>query len=133
MSTPEGWKNYDDFAAGIDTNRLPSTDRLAGRTFALRFNGTGMRLDFGSGTELEWSEGADRGADAYDAVEVAPDTYYIDIAFQTRPREALTLIVNTTSLRVLASGQYEWDRMHQAFHQAFDRAYHEVDSAWCSL
>lgn len=38
-----------------------------------------------------------------------------------------------TSLRVLASGQYEWDRMHQAFHQAFDRAYHEVDSAWCSL
>ena len=102
MSQPEGWKNYDDFAAGIDTNRLPSTQRLAGRTFALRFPGLAMRLDFRSGTELDWSEGADRGTDAYDAVEVAPDTYYIDIVFRTRPREALTLVVNTTSLHALA-------------------------------
>jgi hypothetical protein len=102
MSTPEGWKNYDDFAAGIDTNRLPSTDRLAGQSFALRFAGAAMQLDFRSGTELDWSQGTERGTDDYDAVEVAPDTYYIDIALRTRPREALTLIINTASLRVLA-------------------------------
>jgi hypothetical protein len=101
MSTPEGWKNYEDFAAGIDTNRLPSTAVLAGRTFALHFQHQELRLQFASGTSLEWSQGAESGIDAYEAIEVAAGTYFIDIAFRTRPREALTLIVNTTSLRAL--------------------------------
>ena len=29
---PADWKHFDDFAAGIATNRLPTTSALAGRT-----------------------------------------------------------------------------------------------------
>ncbi|MCC7461026.1 MAG: MoaF N-terminal domain-containing protein [Gammaproteobacteria bacterium] len=102
MSKPKDWKNYDDFAAGVDANRLPPTPRLAGKKLALKFPGFGLQLDFKSQTEVGWSQGADRGTDIYDGVEVAPDTFFIDLAFKTRAREALTLIVNTTSLRALA-------------------------------
>lgn len=102
MSKPEGWKNYDDFAAGIDTNRLPPTERLAGKKLALKFPAYGLQLDFRSKTELAWTQGKDQGTDVYDGVEVAPDTFFVDLAFRTRPREALTLIINTASRRALA-------------------------------
>ena len=41
---PAEWKNYDDFAAGIATNRLPGTKALAGKDFALTFE-DGRKLD----------------------------------------------------------------------------------------
>ena len=31
---PEGWKQFDDFSAGIATNRLPLTDALTGKPLA---------------------------------------------------------------------------------------------------
>ncbi len=102
MSTPAGWKNYEDFAAGIDTNRLPPTDALVGRTLQLNFPDYRLQLDLRAGGQLHWQQGEARGDDVYEAIEVAPDTYFIDITYGARPREARTLIINTATLRVLS-------------------------------
>jgi hypothetical protein len=102
MSKPADWKNYEDFAAGIDTNRLPTTAALAGRKFALAFETHQLQIDFKSSSALEWSHGNERGRDTYEALEVAPNTLFIDVTFRSKPREALTLIVNTESHRALS-------------------------------
>lgn len=102
MSRPADWKNYEDFAAGIDTNRLPTTGALAGKQFALAFETHRLQLDFRSASSLEWSQSNERGSDSYEAIEVAPNTMFIDITFRSKPREALTLIVNTATHRALS-------------------------------
>jgi hypothetical protein len=102
---PADWKNYDDFAAGIATNRLPSTGALAGRSLCLNLPGFTLKLQLLSANELAWQEEGGRsgkGIDWYEAIEVADDTYFIDTTQASRPLEALTLIVNLRSLRVLA-------------------------------
>ena len=44
---PAEWKNYDDFASGIATNRLPATNAIAGKNFALTFeDGRKLQLNF---------------------------------------------------------------------------------------
>lgn len=104
MSKPADWKNYEDFAAGIDTNRLPPTGALAGRQFTIVAAGAqNLQLEFKSGDALRWSQGGEGGIDMYEAVEVGPNTLFIDITFATRPREALTLIVNAVTRRVLST------------------------------
>ena len=40
--------------------------------------------------------------DWYEAVKVGPDIYFIDMTFKSKPREALTLIVNTLTRRILS-------------------------------
>ncbi len=105
---PTDWKNYEDFAAGIATNRLPNTDRLAGSEFRITLsNGTGMTLKFVDGKILEsrFASGPHAGTsetDWYEAVDVAKDVVFIDTLSRSRPREATTLIVNTHTRRVLA-------------------------------
>lgn len=101
---PADWKNYDDFAAGIATNRLLASDALVGRTLRLNLRGTTLTLRPTAKHALDWQEQGDRsgsGSDWYEAIEVAADTWFIDLTQASRPREALTLIVNTRSLRVL--------------------------------
>jgi len=102
MSRPADWKNYEDFAAGIDTNRLPTTDALAGSTFGLTLGTERLSLEFLRGDLLRWSSSTGQGEDWYEAILVAPATYFIDITFQARPREALTAFVNTTSRRAMS-------------------------------
>lgn len=102
---PADWKNYDDFAAGIATNRLPATDALVGRTLRLNLPGFVLVLQPQSAHGMRWHEKAGRdgsGNDWYEAIEVAPDTFFVDLLQARRPSEALTVIVNTRSLRVLA-------------------------------
>ena len=105
---PADWKNYEDFAVGSDANRLPSTDRLIGSQWQITLSeGTGMRLRFIKGNSLEWNQVAGSrapasGRDWYEAIEVAENVFFIDTLFQSRPREAITYIVNTVTLRVLA-------------------------------
>ncbi|KAB2877043.1 MAG: MoaF N-terminal domain-containing protein [Burkholderiaceae bacterium] len=105
QTRPADWKNYDDFAAGIATNRLPATDALVGRTLRLRLPEFVLVLQPRSAHEVQWREEGGRdggGTDWYEAIEVAGDTYFIDLLQASRPTEALTVIVNTRSLRVLA-------------------------------
>lgn len=99
---PKDWKTYDEFAYGIDANRLPPTDALAGRHLAITFD-DGRQLDLTlSPGKAKWSDGAGSGEDHSEVIEVAPDTYFIELVFASRPREAETLIVNTRSQRVLS-------------------------------
>jgi hypothetical protein len=105
QARPAGWKNYDDFADGIATNRLPPTQALVGQTLRLNLPGFALTLQPTDLHTLHWSEDGARnqqGQDWYEAIEVSPDTYFIDITQAARPQEALTVIVNTRSLRVLA-------------------------------
>lgn len=105
QARPADWKNYDDFAAGIATNRLRPTDAMVGRTLRLNLPGFVLVLQPRAAHELRWSEEGGRGGsgtDWYEAIEVAADTYFIDLLQASRPQEALTVIVNTRTQRVLA-------------------------------
>ena len=105
---PTDWKNYEDFAAGIATNRLPTTDRLASSEYRITLSdGTDMTFTFVDGKTFEWSVAAGShsgtsGKDWYEAIDVANDVIFIDTVFQSRPRESMTIIVNTRTHRVLA-------------------------------
>lgn len=99
---PQGWKNYDDFAAGIDSNRLPQSRALIGRDIHIAFDDT-HRLDLVfTGTGVSWTDETGSGEDSCDTVDVAANTFFVDIAFSGRPTEAETLIINLETRRVLS-------------------------------
>ena len=103
MSKPADWKNYEDFSSGIDHNRLPSTDALAGDKFLITLkSGVTMELAFESAERVRWSMASEKGDDWYESVKVGPDVYFIDMTFKSKPREALSLVVNTLTRRVLS-------------------------------
>lgn len=103
MAQPKDWKNYEDFSAGIDTNRLPRTDELIGKTFTIDFGeGKKLALEFVSKDSVIWIDNLGRGQDWYEAIQVEADLYFLDRTFASRPRDAQTLIVNTRTCRVLS-------------------------------
>lgn len=100
---PAGWKHFDDFAAGIATNRLPVTDALAGRALAIELkNARKISLFFTSSDKVEWREGQDVGSDWYETLQVAPDVFFINMTFSSRPSEDEAFIVNVRTRRVLS-------------------------------
>jgi hypothetical protein len=106
MSNPADWKTYEELAYGIDTNRLPATDALAGADLPIRLNdGSTLHLRFEDGERLSWSEtdGATRrtGVDAYDAVAVDNSTYFVDFWPRQAERDAYTVVVDTSTGRAL--------------------------------
>ncbi|MDQ6437499.1 MoaF C-terminal domain-containing protein [Mesorhizobium sp. LHD-90] len=103
QNRPADWKHFDDFAAGIATNRLATTKALAGRTFKITLkSGRAIDLAFTSPDTVAWSEGGTAGADWYEALEVAPDVFFINMTFAARPTEDEAFIVNTRTRRVLS-------------------------------
>ena len=102
QQNPKDWKTYDEFAYGIGTNRLPATDALAGSTQKITFeDGRVLDLAFSSG-QAAWSDGNGAGEDTAEVIEVAPDTYFIELIFASRPKEAETIVLNTATRRVLS-------------------------------
>lgn len=102
VENPKDWKTYDQFAYGIDTNRLPATDALAGSTHTIRFeDGRTLTLAFDKG-KVRWSDGTSSGDDLAEVIEVAPSTFFIEIIFASKPTEAETVIVNTETRRALS-------------------------------
>ncbi|HSV53104.1 MAG TPA: MoaF C-terminal domain-containing protein [Burkholderiaceae bacterium] len=100
---PAGWKTYDEFAAGIATNRLPPSEALLGQTLNVALPARTLTLRFERPNELAWQDSAHgEGRDWCETIEVAPDTFFIDITFKARPLVALTVIANTRTRRVLA-------------------------------
>jgi hypothetical protein len=105
---PKDWKNYEDFAAGIATNRLPATARLAGTQQRITLSdGTDMRMRFIDGKAFEWSvEAGPRaktsGRDQYEAIDVADHVVFIDTTFSSRPHDAVSIVANSSTRRVLA-------------------------------
>lgn len=105
-AAPEEWRTYDEFAAGIDTYRLPSAD-LTGQTVAIELtDGPTIHLEFQDATTVSWmADGAlavsSATVDPYDAVAVRDDVIYLNLPFASRSREALTLVYSTTTRRAL--------------------------------
>jgi hypothetical protein len=99
-----GWKNYEDFAHGIGTNRLPALD-LTGtslRVAADAADGPSLVLDFLDGSTVRWSrDGAAAATDPYDAVAVGEHAVFVDLPLTSREREALTVIHSTRTGRAL--------------------------------
>ncbi|HEY3683304.1 MAG TPA: molybdenum cofactor biosynthesis F family protein [Streptosporangiaceae bacterium] len=97
------WKTMNEFAAGIDANRLPATAALAGRNLTVRFgDGTALRLAFrGDGTATWGGPGEESGTDWYEAVEVRPGVYFLDQTFAAAPYRSVTTMLNTATGRAL--------------------------------
>ena len=101
QENPKDWKTYDQFAYGIDTNRLAPTDRLVGSAHAIRFDdGGALYLSFGGG-KVSWQDGGGSGDDKAEVIEVAPSTFCRDPVHQIL-LEAETIILNTATRRVLS-------------------------------
>ena len=112
---PADWKNYEDFAAGVDGNRLPASDALAGRTFSIALKSPSSldrpkwpvampKLEFTFTCQdkhnLTWGDDASGGKKWYEAILVAPDVYFLDTTLNAQ--SALTLIMNLRTRRVLS-------------------------------
>lgn len=100
---PKGWKQFDDFAAGIATNRLPVTGALVGQAFNIMFeDGRALALMFEAHAMVRWSDTTNLGTERAEIILVAPDTYFIDLAFASLPAEAETIILNVKTGQVLS-------------------------------
>ncbi|MBY4850373.1 MoaF C-terminal domain-containing protein [Serratia marcescens] len=97
------WKNYDDFARGIDTNRLPGTQDWRGKTLQIAFEGGGeITLRFSADRQrVLWAWGGESGEDAYEEVQTSAARYFFNIPLQTPGNECQTLVLNRDSGRAL--------------------------------
>lgn len=100
------WRTYDQFAAGIDTYRLPGTD-LAGESLRLNLeDGSDLAFSFGENNTVTWkASGAvdipTGTTDPYDAVAVRSDIYYVHLPLTSVDGKALTVIHSVTTHRAL--------------------------------
>lgn len=94
----DGWRTYDEFAAGIATYRLPGAD-LTGRELTIT-------LDDGEVLALTFKDSAhvvcNGVEDPYDAVAVREDVFFVNLPLTSVDGEALTVVFSTTSHRALA-------------------------------
>lgn len=99
---PPDWKAMDDFAAGIDGNRLPRTEALAGTRLDVKEGATAVHLQFTSGDRLSWQRGRRQLREAwYEAVEVRPYVHYLTITDPATPMRADVLVINRATGRTL--------------------------------
>jgi MoaF C-terminal domain/MoaF N-terminal domain len=89
------WLNMEDFAEGIDTNRLPRTDALAGRSVTVELaEGGSLTTEFDLGTVtwtasgVAWEGG---GTDVYEAIEVGEGAFWVDFSITERRVETVTM------------------------------------------
>lgn len=100
--SPADWKEMDDFAAGIDGNRIPPTDRLTGRRWLLRrSDDVATELQFQSADQVRWTRGADSGTDWCQAIEVSPDVFFLDQTYADRPHVTEVTVLHLPSARTV--------------------------------
>ncbi|AMB59340.1 MoaF C-terminal domain-containing protein [Microterricola viridarii] len=100
------WRSYDEFAAGIDTFRLPNVS-LDGSSIRLTLDDGGtLALDFGTDT-VRWSAdgtlSATESIDPYDAVAVRENVVFVNLPLSSRERESLTIVYSTTTHRAVVT------------------------------
>ncbi|MGW4848455.1 molybdenum cofactor biosynthesis F family protein [Nocardia brasiliensis] len=101
-AVPAEWKGMDDFAAGIDGNRIPPTDRLTGQSWSLRRSDeVRAELRFRSADQVQWTRGAESGTDWYQAIEVSPDVFFLDQTFADRPHVSEVTVVHLPTARTV--------------------------------
>lgn len=92
------WRTYDQFAAGIDTFRLPNIT-LGDTSLTLTLDDdTTLALRFDDDT-VAWEGFGTAGRDPYDAVAVRTDVRFVNIPLESREREAITVVYSTTTHR----------------------------------
>ena len=100
------WATYDEFAAGIDTYRLPNVS-LDGRELSLTLDdGSSLSLAFGSDTARWSASGTIAEADAtdpYDAVQVRKDVFFLNLPLESRDREAVTVVWSERTGRAIVT------------------------------
>ena len=104
MPQQEGETNYkyEDYASEMATHRLPQTTALVKQTMRITLDsGTAFDLEFVDSSKVTWQSDNESGTDWYDVVEVAPQTYYIDMTFAHEPRQSQTFVVNVETRQVL--------------------------------
>ena len=104
---PNEWRSYDEFAAGIDTFRLPNADLDGTRLRIGLDGGSAIELAFGPET-VEWSASGDFATDGtltdpYDAVRVRADVVFVNLPIESREREAITIVYSETTHRALVT------------------------------
>ena len=105
MPQEEGKTNYkyEDYASGVAVNRLPQTEALVNQTIKITLDsGSSFHLEFVDRNKVIWQSDPERGTDWCEVVEVALQTYFIDMTFAYRPRQSQTFIVNVQTRQVLA-------------------------------
>jgi hypothetical protein len=105
---PEDWKGMDDFARGIDGNRLPRTAALAGTSHVI--DGGRRELHFATADRVRWSDGGRSAEDWYEAVEVRPGVFFVTLTFAGEPLRAEVVVVDTGRGRTLTIGSHIADR-----------------------
>jgi len=94
---------YEDYASKLAVNRLPQTDALVNQAMRITLDsGESFGLEFASRNEVVWHDNNDSGTDWCEVVEVAPQTYFIDMMFSRQPRQSQTFIANVLTRQVLA-------------------------------
>jgi hypothetical protein len=93
---------YEDYASKLAVNRLPQTDALVNQTMRITLDsGISFELAFADRNKVNWQSGDESGTDWCEVVEVASQTYFIDMTFTHQPRHSQTFIVNIRTRQVL--------------------------------
>jgi hypothetical protein len=93
---------YEDYASEVAANRLPQTAALVNQTLEITLDsGISFDLRFVARNEVTWQSDNERGTDWCEVVEVAPETYFVDMTFAHLPRHSQTFIVNLQTRQVL--------------------------------
>ncbi|MGN8025148.1 molybdenum cofactor biosynthesis F family protein [Microbacterium sp. 22242] len=104
------WLPLDGLAPGFDANKEPHTTALAGRRIDVTApNGTRISHVFAE-NDVTWTyapgEGDDTAAasdtDAYEAIEVDEELFYVQFHHNYKPNEAVSLILDLRAGRVLS-------------------------------
>jgi len=94
---------YEDYASKLAVNRLPQTNALVNQTMKISLgSGTTFELEFADRNKVIWKSSDEEGTDWCEVVEVAPQTFFIDMTFTHQPRQSQTFIVNIRTRQVLA-------------------------------
>ena len=104
------WATYDEFAAGIDTYRLPQ-ESLAGRRLSFELEGGGtITIDVLDDARVRWSasgsrtvDDVDDAADPYDAIAVRPGVHFLNLPLESRERTALTIVWSEHTRRAIVT------------------------------
>lgn len=121
------WLNMDDFAAGIDAERIAPSADLAGRTLVIHGDDGTLTLAFGSDGTVTWGATgfawAGSGSDVYEEVPVGDGAYWVDFSLGERRVETITVALNpergwalVVHSRIHDEGAPVETRVMQSFH-----------------
>lgn len=89
------WKSYEEFSAGIDTYRIPQSEALVGQTIDFELKtGEKFTLTATEKNKMKWKGWQGEGEDWYEALEIDPGVFFVDMTFKNIKRYALTFLFN---------------------------------------